>query len=255
MTEHLQGFSVRRAAIATVVAGVLAPTAVAQPANAIELLPPINLEQDASAPAQELTADELADEQRNALLQWLDEELYNHVLFRPSDIDELRSKIDALSPTALEAYTLQTDRLRELMRTEDWLHTNKFFSYYRTLETVLSPEQAEEVATGAAKLPPATIVRIMRDLIERYDRLQMANEASTRQSQATVTLRGNVIADQDRMRQYALQQAANRNSRNYFAPYRAVGTVRRDLYRVPGPLITSRGMARLVVYRNLWYGR
>lgn len=257
MTTHFRYFVLAlttSAASALVLAGPVCMVC-GQSSRPIELIAPMNVAENPTSQKDEQSPEEHTDAQRNILLQWLDEELYSHVLFRADDINELRSEIESLSPTALDAYLQQTERLRELMRTDDWLRTNRFFSYYRSLDGVLTPEQQDELAEGAANLPPRTVVRIMRTLMEQYDRLQTAAHASTAQNQATSALRANVIADQDRMREYALQQAASRNGRNYFAPYRTVATVRRDRYHVPGPLITSRGMARLVVYRNLWYGR
>jgi hypothetical protein len=204
--------------------------------------------------ANPATLEERSDQQRNELLRWLDEELYYHVLFRPADVDDLRIRIDEMSPTALDEYFRQTARLRELMQTQEWQIVNRFYGYYRSLDEVFTPEQREELARGPARLMPQDLMRLMNVLVDRYLKSQDAKQASQLQRQSSMATRANFLADQDRMRTYALQSAANRANRNYFAGYTPGSRViRRDQYRVPGPLITSREMARLVVFRNLWY--
>lgn len=198
--------------------------------------------------------EERADQHRNELLRWLDEELYYHVLFKPADVDELRTRIDEMSPTALDEYYRQTARLRELMQTQEWQIVNRFYSYFRSLDDVFTPEQRQELARGPARLMPQDLMRLMNVLVDRYLKSQNAMAASQLQRQSSMATRANFLADQDRMRTYALQSAANRANRNYFAGYTPGSRViRRDQYQVPGPLITSREMARLVVFRNLWY--
>jgi hypothetical protein len=212
----------------------------------------------ADAAAGQATYEERAEQLRHELLRWLDEELYYHVLFKPADVDELRSRINEMSPTAIDQYFDQTARLRELMQTEEWQIVNRFFSYYRSLDEQFTPQQREELARGPARLTPQTLMRLMNVLVDRYLKSQTATTASQLQRQSSMATRANFLADQDRMRTYALQSAANRSNRNYFlAGGNTPGArvIRRDQYRVPGPLITSREMARLVVFRNLWYGR
>lgn len=208
--------------------------------------------------SSEATYEERAEQLRRELLRWLDEELYYHVLFKPADVDELRSRINEMSPTAIEQYFDQTARLRELMQTEEWQIVNRFFGYYRSLDEQFTPAEREQLARGPARLTPQTLMRLMNVLVDHYLKSQTATAASQLQRQFSMATRANFLADQDRMRTYALQSAANRSNRNYFS---AAGStpgdrvIRRDQYRVPGPLITSREMARLVVFRNLWYGR
>jgi hypothetical protein len=163
-----------------------------------------------------------------------------------------------MSPTAIDQYFDQTARLRELMQTEEWQIVNRFFGYYRSLDALFTPDEREQLARGPARLPPPTLMRLMNVLVDRYLSSQTAAAASQAQRQSALTTRANFLADQDRMRTYALQSAANRSNRNYFgvaANTTGSRVIRRDQYRVPGPLITSREMARLVVFRNLWYGR
>jgi hypothetical protein len=204
--------------------------------------------------AAAVPADERADQQRNQLLRWVDEELYYHVLFQPADVDQLRTRIDEMSPTALDEYYRQTARLRELMQTQEWQIVNRFFGYFRSLDHVFTPEQREQLARGPARLTPQDLMHLMNVLVDRYLDSQNATAASQLQRQSSMATRANFLADQERMRNYALQSAANRANRNYFASARPGSqTIRRDQYRVPRPLITSREMASLVVYRNLWY--
>lgn len=204
--------------------------------------------------ASAVSAEERSDQQRNQLLRWLDEELYYHVLFKPADVDELRARIDEMSPTALDEYYRQTARLRELMQTQEWQIVNRFFGYFRSLDHVFTPEQREQLAPGPARLTPQDLMHLMNLLVDRYLDSQNATAAAQRQQQSSLATRANFLADQERMRNYALQSAANRANRNFFASARPGSqTIRRDQYRVPRPLITSREMASLVVYRNLWY--
>lgn len=197
------------------------------------------------------------DQKRNALMRWLDEELYYHVLFKPADIDSLRGRIDGMSPTAIDAYYDQTERLREIMKTQEWQTVNRYFGYFRSLDSFFALEQQKELERGAGALAPRAVMRLMNVLVDQYLRMQSEAAASNLQRQSAASTRANFLADQDRMRQVALQQAASRSNRNYFASYAPTSgsrVIRRDQYRVPAPLITSRDMARLVVFRNMWYG-
>ena len=214
---------------------------------------------DAQAAADQQTAlenmseSDRADWERNALLQWLDEELYYHILFRADDVEALRGRIESMSPTALNEYYRQTERLRELMHTQEWQIVNRFYSYYKSIDPFLTPQQQELLARGPATLPPQTIMRVMNALVDQYLRQQANNRASQLQRESVLATRSNFIADQDRMRRYALERTGGRNVGDYFAASRTgTGVIRRDQYRVPGPLITSRQMASLVVWRNLW---
>jgi hypothetical protein len=222
--------------------------------RAQELIPPAPSFVAATAADGASAAAERADQQRNALMQWLDEELYYHVLFRAADVDELRSRIDAMSPTALEAYFQQTERLRELMHTQEWQTVNRYFSYYKSLDAMFEPEQREALARGAAALPPQEILRLMNVLVDRYLHLQSASVASQLQQQSAASTRANFMADQDRMRQIAVQQAAARSNRNYFTTYaQGTPTVNRGKYAPPPPLVTSRQVAQWMVLRSLWW--
>jgi hypothetical protein len=114
---------------------------------------------DAQAAYDDMSEGERADLQRNALLQWLDEELYYHILFRPSDIDELRGRIEGMSPTALDAYVRQTDRLRELMHTQEWQIVNRFYGYYKSLDPILTVAPCQ-IAGSDSWVSPITLAKV-----------------------------------------------------------------------------------------------
>ncbi len=212
--------------------------------------PPTPDEPPVAAPTIELNP----QQQLQAMLRWIDEELIGHVLYRPEDVAALRAHVESLAPASLDAFVQQTDAQRELMRSLEWQAANKFFWHYRTLDSVLTEEQQEQLAVGAATLSPQDIVRLMLSLIDQRARLMALHQASQYQNQLLVATRSSIVADQDRMRRYAMEQASIRNLRNYFPSHQAGAATRRTDYRVPGPLVTSREMARWVVFSG-FFGR
>jgi hypothetical protein len=196
----------------------------------------------------------IVPQQLDQLLHWVDDDLYGNVLYRPEEVEAMEEHIRQLAPTSLEAFYRETAHLRDFMKSADWKAANKFFQYYRTLDPVLTKSQQYQLAAGASTLAPRDVERIMRSLIEQRERLLVSSQVSQVQNQVLATTRSNFIADQDRMRRYALQQAST-SSRNYFPTHHASVASRRGQYQVPPPLITSRQMAQWVVLSSFFGGR
>jgi hypothetical protein len=192
-------------------------------------------------------------QQRDELLQWLDDDVYGNVLYRPEEVEAMEEHILKLAPTSLSAFVRETAHLRNSMKSADWKTANKFFQYYRTLDPVLTKSQQYQLAAGASTLAPRDVERLMRSLIDQRARLLVSSQVSQAQNQTLAATRSNFIADQDRMRRYALERAAT-SSRNYFPAHQAAVASRRAQYQVPPPLITSRQMAQYMVLRGL-FGR
>lgn len=207
---------------------------------------------DQPAPASE-TIPAHVQHQRDELLQWLDDDVYGNVLYRPEEVEAMEEHILKLAPASLAAFVRETAHLRNSMKSADWKTANKFFQYYRTLDPVLTKSQQYQLAAGASTLAPRDVERLMRSLIDQRARLLVSSQVSQAQNQALAATRSNFIADQDRMRRYALEQAST-NSRNYFPTHQASVASRRAQYQVPPPLITSRQMAQYMVLRGL-FGR
>jgi hypothetical protein len=245
--------------LAALVAGLgdvgCASRASAQEPDRLELAPPASENAGDAAPGEQRDPSEVADQERAILERWLDEELYYHVLFKPADVNALRERVGAMSATELDNYFQQSERLRQVMESPEWQTVNRYYSYFRTLESVFSPEQNAQLAKGPGTLAPPEIMRLMNVLVDQYLKQQAASRASETARQANVQTRTQFVADQERMRQYALQRSTAQGGSTYFAGYTPGSRViRRDQYRVPAPLITSREVAQLMVWRSFWYG-
>lgn len=191
---------------------------------------------------------------RDELLRWVEEDVYGNVLYRPEEVEALDERIRYLAPTPLAALAEETGYLRNVMKSPDWQATNKFFKFYKSLDGVLTKPQQYELAAGASALPPREVERIMRSLIEERLQLLVSHQVSQLQNQVAANTRVNFLADQERMRNYALQQAST-TARNYFPAHQASAPRNRSQYQVPPPLITSRQMAQYVVFSSFFGGR
>jgi hypothetical protein len=209
---------------------------------------------DDASPPVEAASEPKSDRERHEMLRWINEELVQHVLYGPDDLVALSAHIESLAPASLDAFVQQTAPLRAMIRSPEWQQANTFFQHYRTLDSVLPEDEREQLAAGAARLAPHDVMAIMHTLIDERQRLLALQQASQWQNESLASAQSSIIADQERMRRYALQQAATRNLRNYFPAHQASVAVRRSSYRVPGPLISSRDMARWVVWRG-FFGR
>jgi hypothetical protein len=174
---------------------------------------------------------------------------------REEDVVKIRQAIAQMTPSQLEQWLQQTRKLREYVESDEWQQTKQWLRGFLRVQNIYSDKEIEQLRKDILNADAEQMLEILREIQEKHDNLVRMHQASEKGRQLQVQQRNQSVA-----RQEAAMRAA-RSSTSRSVPLfgstagSSAGRKKSSGYRVPGPLITSRQVARGVVRREVLGGR
>jgi hypothetical protein len=189
---------------------------------------------------------------REATLQWLDKYLADTVLMSPEGVAKIRDAVAQMSPSQLESWLRQTQQLRTFVESPSWQETKAWLREYLRIQAVYSDEEIQQLRDDIFNADADQLLEILQRIQKKHDTLVWMHGASQQARASEVQQRNARVAQQASANNAA--RAARTSNLPLFGTGSASQQTRSTGYRPPGPLVTSREMARAAVWGGLWGG-
>jgi alanyl-tRNA synthetase len=192
-------------------------------------------------------------DRRDATLLWLDSFLTDSDLLRSEDIAKIREAVRQMSPTQLQQWLEQTRQLREYVEGERWQETRRWLREFMRVQAIYSDQELQALRNEIVQADAQQMLAILKRIQARHDTLVWMHQASDRKRQVEVQERDARMAQQATLAEAARARSATAAAAAAVPGTAGGGAARPSTgFQSPGPLVTSREMARAAVWSELW---
>lgn len=189
-------------------------------------------------------------ERHEEALRWLDTYLSDAVLLRPEDIAKIREAVAQMTPSQLDQWLAQTEELRAYIVSPQWQRTRRWLSEFLRVQRIYSDEEIEKLRQEVFDADATEMLEIMQRIRAKHESMEWMQNVSERNRQLDLKARD------ARATRPAATGSSGRSSRSapLFGSGSSLPSRPSSGYRPPQPLITSRDVARMTTWREVWGG-
>jgi hypothetical protein len=192
-----------------------------------------------------------AEDARAEALLWLDKFLTESDLLRKEDVEKIHAAVESMPPSQLESWLEQTKELRAYVQSDAWQRTKRWLREFLRVQNIYSDAELTQLRKEIVNADADKMLEILQKIQTKHDTMVWMHQASEKNRAMNVANR-----DQTRTAPRTAPPTGGGN-RPLFggAEGRAASQYKSSKsYRVPGPLITSREVARGTVRREVFGG-
>ena len=205
------------------------------------------------AAGQDLASANLSDPDRQReMLDWLDKYITDSDLMPADGVAQIRAAVAQMTPSQLERWLLQTKQLREYVESPQWQDTKKWLRGYLKVQAVYSDKEVQEFREKLFSADAEQMLAMMQKIQAKHESMVWMRQASDKSRQMDVQSRNASVARQDSANNAARTAASRAIPLFGDSGGMAKGSKPNSGYSVPGPLVDSRTVAQMAVWRGMW---
>jgi hypothetical protein len=186
-------------------------------------------------------------ERKEATLLWLDKYLADSALMSEQNTAKIRQAVEQMSPTQLEQWLQQTAKLREYVESPEWQDTKVWLRSFLRVQNMYSDKEIQQLRNEILNADAQQMLDILERIQAKHESMVWMKQASNQARAVELKQRNAAVAKQSAA---ASKRRGSSASMPLFGQGMAKGKKPSKGYRPPGPLITSREVARATVWRE-----
>jgi hypothetical protein len=157
-----------------------------------------------------------------------------------------------MSPSQLERWLAQTRDLRAYVESEQWQRTKEWLREFLRVQNIYSEAEIQQLRNEIVRADAEQMLAILKRIQSKHDSMLWMQQAAESSRQIALANREMDVAQQQAARAAAQSQTRTAPLFGTGLAGAQRGNRNRSGYQVPGPLITSREVARASVWAQTW---
>lgn len=190
------------------------------------------------------------EDTRAKALAWIDAYLPEQVLLTPGDAATFRERVARMSPQEAAAWLEQTAPLRTTLMSPSWLETRNWLRRFFEVQAVYSEHDLLAFRQQVPGMSVSELEATLNRLMNRHAEMKRLHALAEMQRQSTLQWRDSYLRNTKDAQRLEIERRRPQASALYRANLPSCAGPPPGLlrpYRIPPPLVTSRGVARDVV--------